>query len=224
MAGVVAVSLVAASCLSQIGNSPGGQAERLSVTPTYAPSASPPPVVLSQMLQPTESASPTQPKPVKQAVNPSEPTWLIITTPHGKVVLQTPIDPLAAPINPDNTWGKMDPLAWNRAVWETQSAKPGYPSPGTSAIYGHKCHHHVCSFDELTKVRKGYLIKLVTLTGVLTYRADGSAQYPKEGEGTLSSKHSVHNELMLVTCAYERGDESLNNLVVTGSLVAATKR
>lgn len=220
------VFLVVATCLPENSNGSGERAQQTSVTPAYAPSVSPPPTVTSTLAQPSKSAKPSQKvsaKPVRVVVRPATPTWLVIKTAKGRVLLQTAIGQQAAPINPDGTWGKMDPPYWNRAVWETQSVMPAYPSPGTSAIYGHACHHHVCSFDKLATVQKGDTATLTTPSGVLTYRVDAPGQYPKEGSGSLGSKHSVANELMLVTCAYEQGDESLNNLVVTAKLVAAER-
>jgi hypothetical protein len=46
-------------------------------------------------------------------------------------------------------------------------------------------------------------------------------KYPKSGPGSLASKRSVPNELMLVTCAYEPDSSSLDNLVTTGTLIAS---
>lgn len=229
VAGVVGAALafvLVAACLPAKHDGSGGQARQTSVMPTYAAPVTPPSSVTSAP-KPAQSAKPSQTNPAKavlQKVAAAAPTWLVITTTQGKTVLQTAVDQQTAPVNPDGTWGKMDPPAWNRAVWETQSVQPGYPSSGTSAIYGHACHHHDCSFDRLISVRKGDMVTLTTPKGVLTYRVNQPVQYPKEGNASLSSKQSVPNELMLVTCAYEQGDESLNNLVVTATLVSAVLR
>lgn len=126
-----------------------------------------------------------------------------------------------AAVNADGSWAPVEPPHWDRAVWLSQSAPAASPSSGTTAVYGHACHHHVCSFDKLRDAALGDSVVLRTAAGTLTYRVFGIGSYPKHGTGSLNAKPSVNGELMLVTCAYEEGDESLSNLVVTAELVAA---
>jgi hypothetical protein len=54
-----------------------------------------------------------------------------------------------------------------------------------------------------------------------------AADYPKSGPGSLATlrngvaDRTVARRIVLVTCAYERDDVSLNNFVVVGRLVGS---
>lgn len=128
---------------------------------------------------------------------------------------------MAAPVNANGTWGLLNPPDLSRGVWLTQSTVPASPSSGTTAIYGHACQGKTCVFDALVAVRAGDTAIITTGSGVLTYQINSLTKYPKSGPGSLASKQSVPNELMLVTCAYEPDSSSLDNLVATGMLVAS---
>jgi len=80
-----------------------------------------------------------------------------------------------------------------------------------------------CAFDALVDVHPGDTATLTTNAGVLTYRITSLIKYPKTGPRSLASKRSVPNELMLVTCAYQPDSSSLDNLVVTATLIASHK-
>jgi LPXTG-site transpeptidase (sortase) family protein len=169
---------------------------------------------------PARTSSPRQ---ARQAVRPAAPVGLTVRSSAGRVLLQVAVDPMAAPINTDGTWGLVRPPNLNRVVWLTQSTLPASPSPGTTAIYGHACQGITCAFDALVDVEAGDTVILTTGAGVLTYRINALIKYPKSGPGSLASKRSVPNELMLVTCAYQPDSSSLDNLVATGTLITSRK-
>jgi LPXTG-site transpeptidase (sortase) family protein len=109
---------------------------------------------------------------------------------------------------------------WNTAVWVQQSSYPSARSAGTSYVYGHACHHHVCSFTNLKDAELGDQVTVTTAASTLVYRIVRIGLSPKAATSLPSwaSDSSVPNRVVLVTCAYERGDTSTDNLVVVANL------
>jgi hypothetical protein len=113
------------------------------------------------------------------------------------------------------------PAEWNTAVWVKQSAYPSAPSTGTSYIYGHACHYHQCPFTQLKDARIGDLVWVTLPTGVLlTYQIERTGLSPKTASAlpAWASDSTVRNRVVLVTCAFEQGDTSTNNIVVVANL------
>jgi LPXTG-site transpeptidase (sortase) family protein len=112
---------------------------------------------------------------------------------------------------------------WNTAGWVKQSAYPSAPSNGTSYVYGHACHHHVCPFTRLKDANLGDQVTVTTASGTLTYRIARIGQSPKTARALPSwaFDSTVPNRLVLVTCAFEQGDTSSENIVVVAQLQAA---
>jgi len=115
---------------------------------------------------------------------------------------------------------------WNTAVWVRQSAYPSASSAGTSYVYGHACHYHVCPFTNLKEARVGEDVVVRTPSRTLTYRIDRIGLSPKSAVSLprWASDSTVANQLVLVTCAFEQGDTSTNNLVVDAHLITAAAR
>jgi LPXTG-site transpeptidase (sortase) family protein len=109
---------------------------------------------------------------------------------------------------------------WNTAVWVKQSAYPSAHSTGTSYIYGHACHYHQCPFTQLKDARIGDLVQVTLPTGVLTYQIERTGLSPKTASAlpAWSSDSTVRNRVVLITCAFEQGDASTNNIVVVANL------
>ena len=109
---------------------------------------------------------------------------------------------------------------WNTAVWVKQSAYPSAPSSGTSYIYGHACHYHQCPFTQLKDARIGDLVRVTLPTGVLTYQIERTGLSPKTASAlpAWASDSTVRNRVVLITCAFEQGDTSTNNIVVVANL------
>jgi LPXTG-site transpeptidase (sortase) family protein len=109
---------------------------------------------------------------------------------------------------------------WNTAVWVKQSAYPSVQSTGTSYIYGHACHYHQCPFTQLKDARIGDLVRVTLPIGVLTYQIEQTGLSPKTGSAlpAWASDSTVRNRVVLVTCAFEQGDTSTNNIVVVANL------
>lgn len=109
---------------------------------------------------------------------------------------------------------------WDTAAWVEQSSFPSVPSTGTSYVYGHACHHHVCPFTYLKDAAIGDRVVITTTAGTFTYRIDRIGLSPKSAPTLPSwaSDSTVRNRVVLVTCAYERGDTSTDNIVVVAHL------
>lgn len=118
------------------------------------------------------------------------------------------------------------PEQWDTAAWVVQAAYPAVPSSGTTYVYGHACHHHVCPFTDLKDAGVGDPVVVTTHWGVLRYRIEQIGPSPKSASSlpAWASDSTVKNRIVLVTCEYEIGDTSLNNIVVTANLVSATPR
>jgi LPXTG-site transpeptidase (sortase) family protein len=112
---------------------------------------------------------------------------------------------------------------WNTAVWVKQSSYPSAASNGTSYVYGHACNHHVCSFTRLKDANVGDQVTITTATATLTYRIARIGMSAKAASSLPSwaSDSTVPNRLVLVTCAFEQGDTSNENIVVVARLQGA---
>jgi sortase family protein len=112
------------------------------------------------------------------------------------------------------------PQQWNTAAWVRQAAYPAAPSTGTTYIYGHACHHHVCPFTDLKDASLGDAVVVTTPTGVLNYGITriGLSSRSARSLPNWASDSTVTNRIVLVTCEYELGDTSVNNIVVVASL------
>ena len=102
-----------------------------------------------------------------------------------------------------------------------QAAYPADTSTGTTYIYGHACHHHTCSFTNLYRAAVGDPVMITTPAATLTYRITRIGTSPKNASALpdWSSDSTVHNRVVLVTCQFEQGDTSVNNLVIVAQLL-----
>jgi hypothetical protein len=124
------------------------------------------------------------------------------------------------------------PAQWNTAVWVQASAYPSATAHATTYVYGHACHHHLCPFTPIQRragggftVHAGDRIVVTTSTAQIVYAVTRVAAVPKTA-ATLPlwvGDGSVPNRLVLVTCEYEDGDQSLNDIVVVARPVPAAQ-
>jgi LPXTG-site transpeptidase (sortase) family protein len=139
---------------------------------------------------------------------------LVVTTRSGEISTNAAALSVASnqPVDPPHATAEQ----WNTAVWLKQSSFPSARSNGTSYVYGHACHHHVCSFTDLKEASVDDLVSVTTPSDTLTYRIERIGLSPKAASSLPSwaSDSTVPNRLVLVTCAYEQGDTSTDNLVV----------
>jgi LPXTG-site transpeptidase (sortase) family protein len=181
-------------------------------TPTHRPSAQP---------TSTTTARPTTTGPVPRP-QPAGIFSLVVKTNQGD--LPAAVAPLSVashqPVDPPHASAKQ----WDTAAWIVQSAYPASPSSGTTYVYGHACHYHVCPFTNLKQARVGDSIVVTTPTGVLRYSVNRIGRSPKSANSlpAWASDSTVANRLVLVTCEFEQGDTSTNNIIVVARLTSAT--
>ena len=152
---------------------------------------------------------------------------LVVSTAHG--IINVPVAPLSAVVHAGGNADPIDPphdtaREWLTAAWITQSAYPGAPSAGTSYIYGHACHYHVCAFTMLRTARVGDGITVTTSSRQLSYQVCAIGVSPKSGNLIVPRCAGTAPDLVLVTCEYEQGDTSASNIVVAAKLTAANAR
>lgn len=151
---------------------------------------------------------------------------LTVRTSVGK--LRTAVAPLRAAVRSDGTVEPIDPphgtaRQWDTAAWIEQSAYPASPKTGPSYVYGHACHYHVCPFTRLTDVAVGDTVTVRTSPQLLSYRVCSRGLSPKADNLLVPACRGAVVDLVLVTCQYEQGDTSVDNLVVVATLTAATR-
>jgi len=155
-------------------------------------------------------------------VVPPSGTTLTITTAGGRRILSTTVGRYA-PVRRGGNYAPVDPPHWNQAVWVRYRplVPPVDTARGTSYVYGHACHHHVCAFTRLTRAGRGDVITVRRGSRTVRYTiVRTSADFPKSGPRSLANRdtsitdRTVRHRLVLITCAYETGDLSLNDLVV----------
>jgi hypothetical protein len=149
---------------------------------------------------------------------------LVVRTSRGD--LPAAVAPISVsshqPVDPPNH----TPKQWNTAAWVIQAAYPSAPSTGTTYVYGHACHHHVCPFTKLKDATVGDPIVVTTPAGVLNYQINRIGLSPRSARSlpAWASDSTITNRIVLVTCQYEQGDISINNIVVAATLTSAVPR
>lgn len=153
---------------------------------------------------------------------------LVVRTSGGDI--EAPIAPLSVDLGSDGTAAPIDPphdtaQQWRTAAWIEQSAYPtAAVTGGASYIYGHACHHHVCSFTRLRDATTGNTVTVDTRASLLTYRICATGRSSKGGNLEVPACGADSVDLVLVTCEYEQGDQSTHNLVVAAQLVSSRSR
>jgi hypothetical protein len=149
----------------------------------------------------------------------------------AQVTIDANVAPYQAKQRPNGAYEPVDPPQWDTAVWVEQASFPTAPGTGTVYVYGHACHHHTCPFTAIQHHTDGYTVHLgdqitvTTATGVLTYQVCAVGSSPKSGSLQVPDcGQHVARDIVLVTCEYESGDTSLDNIAVVATLVAAAKR
>jgi LPXTG-site transpeptidase (sortase) family protein len=138
----------------------------------------------------------------------------------GSGTITTNVAPLSVssnePVDPPHQTAEQ----WNTAAWVEQSTYPSTPGKGTTYVYGHACHYHVCPFTSLKNARVGDQVRITTSARASTYTIQRIGLSPKSASSLPSwaSDSTVPNRIVLVTCAYEQGDTSTNNIVVVARL------
>ena len=182
--------------------------------PTVRASATP------TVLHPAHKTSQTAPTSSSRPSTPAtEGTFsLVVQTNSGAISAHVDSISVASnqPVDPPHSTAKQ----WDTAVWVKQSTYPSSAGAGTSYVYGHACHHHVCPFTRLKDAAVGDQVAVKTSAQTLTYVIARSGLSPRTASSLPSwaADSTVPDRLVLVTCAFEKGDTSLNNIVVVAQL------
>ena len=217
---VVVVAVVGAAALvaaaSATSNSrhhtDGRDADGSAVPSSSARPALPPPTTApSTALAPTTASHPAA----------SGPFSLVVTMRTARISTRVGSISVASnePVDPPHDTAEQ----WNTAVWVKQSTYPSTPDKGTTYVYGHACHYHVCSFTNLAEAQVGDRVRVTTASGTVTYTIQkmGLSARSANSLPSWASDSRVPDRLVLVTCAYEQGDTSTNNIVVVARLTSA---
>jgi LPXTG-site transpeptidase (sortase) family protein len=151
----------------------------------------------------------------------SGPFSLIVTMRSGRISTKVGSISVASnePVDPPHDTAEQ----WNTAAWVKQSTYPSTPDKGTTYVYGHACHYHVCPFTNLAEARVGDRVRVTTTSGTVTYTIQkmGLSARSANSLPSWASDSRVPDRLVLVTCAYEQGDTSTNNIVVVARLTTS---
>lgn len=225
LAGVAAFGLVLAACSGT--DTPGRATRPVMPVSSSGTTASAPPAGPTSLPVESGSASVSPQVPEPPVGN----RRFTLTLRGQRVSISANVAPYKAKRGADGAYEPVDPPHYGTAVWLVQAGFPTAPGAGTVYVYGHACHHHVCPFTTIQQhgdsytVHNGDRITVTTATGALTYQVCAIGSSPKSGSlqvpgcGTQGS-----SDLVLVTCAYESGDISKDDIVVAASLIAATQR
>jgi LPXTG-site transpeptidase (sortase) family protein len=165
-------------------------------------------------------ASASRVRPVREVPPPAQAVSFSVAVTTSSGPISANVVPISVssnePVDPPHSTA----AEWNTAVWVKESAYPSAHSTGTSYIYGHACHYHQCPFTQLKDARIGDLVQVTLPTGALSYQIERTGLSPKTASAlpAWSSNSTVRNRVVLITCAFEQGDTSTNNIVVVANL------
>jgi LPXTG-site transpeptidase (sortase) family protein len=193
--------------------------------PASIPSAQPPAASASNSTSITHSPpTGTAQSTAAAAPRPADPAGfaLVVKTDAGNLPAQVAPMSVASRqlVDPPHD----TPQQWDTAAWIVQAAYPAVHSTGTTYIYGHACHHHICPFTDLKQAKLGDPVLVTTATATLTYLIQRIGLSPKSASSLpdWASDSTVKNRLVLVTCEFENGDTSTNNIVIGAHLSSST--
>jgi LPXTG-site transpeptidase (sortase) family protein len=143
-----------------------------------------------------------------------------MASPAKPVRLVVPALKIRAPIRPIevNDQQILDPPRNARDVgWWKRSARPG-ATKGQTVLTGHTVHTGGGVMDDLGKLRRGQLVKVVTRKGTMVYRTTKVVTWTKEELSKravdLFGQKRDDERLVLITCSQWTGSEYKSNIVV----------
>jgi LPXTG-site transpeptidase (sortase) family protein len=219
IAAVVGAAVIStAACTTASGADRGSGSPHPVVSPSRTSTQ---PVKSSAPTTPTTPTTPTSDEPIAGTPEPGirEGAFsLAIKMQTGQI--SADVEPISVESNetvdPPHSTNK----EWKTAAWVQQSTFPTDGDQGTSYVYGHACHYHVCAFTTLKNARVGDKVTVDAISGQQDYVVSKVGLSPKSAKSLPSwaSDSTVPNRLVLVTCAFEQGDDSTENIVVVAKL------
>jgi LPXTG-site transpeptidase (sortase) family protein len=168
--------------------------------------------------QPTSASQPRPGQATTHEPATSRAFTLVVAMGSGAITVNVGSISVAShePVDPPHDTAEQ----WNTAAWVEQSTSPSTPGEGTTYVYGHACHHHVCSFTNLKDADVGDQVRVTTAVRASTYTIERIGLSSKSANSLPSwaADSTVPNRIVLVTCAYEQGDTSTDNIVVVARL------
>jgi len=158
------------------------------------------------VLMPSGDATPAG---YHEMASPAKPLRLVIPA----LKIRAPIKPIEV-----NDHQVLDPPRNPRDVgWWRRSAKPG-ATQGQTVLTGHTVHTGGGVMDNLRKLHRGNVVRVVTPKGVLVYRTTrvvtwSKAELARRSVGIFEQRRT-HNRLVLITCSGWTGSEYKDNVVV----------
>jgi LPXTG-site transpeptidase (sortase) family protein len=140
---------------------------------------------------------------------PAEPTRLVVPS----LKIRAPILPIEV-----NAQAVLDPPRNPRDVgWWKRSAQPG-ATQGQTVLTGHTVHTGGGVMDDIGKLRKGQLVRVVTPKGAMTYSTTRVVTWSKqklaEQAVSIFSQDRGNRRLVLITCTDWNGRSYDSNVVV----------
>ncbi len=148
------------------------------------------------------------------------PGYRAMAAPAAPVRLLVPSLKIRAPILPIeiNAQQVLDPPRNPRDIgWWQRSAQPG-AARGQTVLTGHTVHTGGGVMDDLGKLRKGQLVKVVTAQGTMEYTTTRVVTWTKEQLARravdIFAQERDDTRLVLITCSQWTGSTYRSNVVV----------
>ncbi|MCW2762942.1 MAG: Sortase family protein [Marmoricola sp.] len=168
---------------------------------------------------------PSPKEPAKAA-----PGYHAMAAPAAPVRLVVPALRIRAPILPIevNAQQVLDPPRNPRDVgWWQRSARPGSPK-GQTVLTGHTVHTGGGVMDELGRLRRGQLVKVVTPKGTMEYRTTRVVTWSKDELAKravdIFAQERPDVRLVLITCSGWTGSYYKSNVVVFAKPLGVRER
>ncbi|MET0999133.1 MAG: class F sortase [Marmoricola sp.] len=158
--------------------------------------------------------------PSQEAEPAASPGYRAMAAPAKPVRLLVPSLKIRAPILPIeiNAQQVLDPPRNPRDIgWWQRSARPG-AAQGQTVLTGHTVHTGGGVMDDLGKLRKGQLVKVVTPKGTMEYTTTRVVTWTKEQLAKravdIFAQERSDTRLVLITCSQWTGSTYKSNIVV----------
>jgi LPXTG-site transpeptidase (sortase) family protein len=167
------------------------------------------------------------PSPEKPEATPG---YRPMAAPAAPVRLVVPALKIRAPILPIevNAQRVLDPPRNPRDVgWWQRSARPG-SKKGQTVLTGHTVHTGGGVMDDLAKLRKGQIVRVVTPQGTMSYRTSRVVTWTKDELAKraveIFAQERSDVRLVLITCSQWTGSYYKSNVVVFAKPLGVRQR
>ncbi|MET0999951.1 MAG: class F sortase [Marmoricola sp.] len=161
----------------------------------------------------------TKPAGYRNLAGPAKPVRLIVPA----LKIKAPVLPIEV-----NKQQVLDPPRNPRDIgWWERSARPG-SAKGQTVLTGHTVHTGGGVMDDLAKLRKGQLVKVVTPKGTMEYTTTRVVTWSKEELAEravdIFAQERKDVRLVLITCSQWTGTHYKSNVVVFAKPLGVRER